>query len=69
MCIKNKLMKNLLSLIFIVFVFSETKAENIIPIVEGDKNAVIKIKIYESMTCRHCADFHTKVYPLSLIHI
>ena len=40
-------MKNLLSLIFIVFVFSETKAENIIPIVEGDKNAVIKIKIYE----------------------
>ena len=56
-------MKNLLSLIFIVFVFSETKAENIIPIIEGDRNAVIKIKIYESMTCRHCADFHTKVYP------
>ena len=63
MCIKNKLMKNLLSLIFIVFVFSETKAENIIPIIEGDRNAVIKIKIYESMTCRHCADFHAKVYP------
>ena len=63
MYIKNNLMKNLLSLIFILFIFSETKSENIIPIVEGNKNAVIKIKIYESMTCRHCADFHTKVYP------
>lgn len=63
MYIKNNLMKNLLSLIFILFIFSETKSENIIPIIEGNKNAVIKIKIYESMTCRHCADFHTKVYP------
>jgi protein-disulfide isomerase len=30
---------------------------------EGDKNAKIKIIAYESLTCGHCADFHTNVYP------
>ena len=38
-------------------------AENIVPIIEGDKNAKIKIIAYESLTCRFCGDFHTKVYP------
>ena len=30
---------------------------------EGDKSAKITIIAYESLTCGHCADFHTNVYP------
>jgi protein-disulfide isomerase len=30
---------------------------------EGDENAEITIIAYESLTCGHCADFHTNVYP------
>ena len=32
-------------------------------IFEGKENAKITIIVYESLTCGHCADFHTKVYP------
>ena len=30
----------------------------------GKKNAKITIIVYESLTCSHCANFHTDVYPL-----
>ncbi len=30
---------------------------------EGSKNAKVKIIVYESLTCSHCANFHKKVYP------
>jgi protein-disulfide isomerase len=33
-------------------------------ITEGSKEAKIKIYVYQSLTCPHCADFHTKIYPL-----
>ena len=29
----------------------------------GDDNAPIKIKVYSSLTCPHCAEFHIKVVP------
>ena len=29
----------------------------------GDDNAPIKIKVFSSLTCPHCADFHIKVVP------
>ncbi len=32
-------------------------------ITEGDKNAEVEILIYESLTCPHCASFHTDIYP------
>ena len=32
-------------------------------IISGNDNAKIKIIVYESLTCSHCADFHKKVYP------
>ena len=34
------------------------------PIISGNKNAKITIIAYESLTCSHCANFHTDVYPL-----
>jgi len=33
-------------------------------IIEGNENAKIKIYSYQSLTCSHCASFHTKIYPL-----
>ena len=33
------------------------------PISEGSVDAKIKIIIFESLTCSHCADFHKNVYP------
>ena len=32
-------------------------------IISGNENAKIKIIIYESLTCSHCANFHKDVYP------
>ena len=32
-------------------------------IVSGNDNAKITIIAYESLTCSHCANFHTEVYP------
>ena len=29
----------------------------------GDNNALIKIKIFSSLTCPHCANFHNEVVP------
>jgi len=42
---------------------SAEENQNIKRISEGDKNAKITIIVYESLTCGHCADFHTNVYP------
>jgi protein-disulfide isomerase len=39
-------------------------AEGALPdVVEGEANAPVTIVEYASMTCSHCATFHTKVYP------
>ena len=58
-------MKKFVLIIILIFLNFKTLAisENIVPIIEGDKNAKIKIIAYESLTCRFCGDFHTKVYP------
>ena len=32
-------------------------------IVLGTNNAPVKIKIFSSFTCPHCANFHTKIVP------
>ena len=58
-------MKNFVLIIITIFLNFKTLAiaENIVPIIEGDKDAKIKIIAYESLTCRFCGDFHTKVYP------
>ena len=33
------------------------------PITEGNVDAKIKLIVYESLTCGHCAKFHKDVYP------
>ena len=56
-------LKNLFFLI-IFFICNNSIADNkIIPIIAGNANAKVKILVYESLTCSHCANFHKDVYP------
>ncbi len=52
----------LIKIIFVFILFTPANSE-IKRITEGNNNAKIKIFIYESLTCSHCADFHKKIYP------
>ena len=57
----KKIILNILFLFIICFpVSSEIKIK---PIIEGNIDAKIKLIVYESLTCSHCADFHKNVYP------
>ena len=59
--------KIIIKLIIIIIGFSANlsaeESKIIKRISEGDENAKITIITYESLTCGHCADFHTAVYP------
>ena len=57
-------MKKILYKIFILISLSTfCNASEIKNITEGNIDAKIKIIVYESLTCSHCADFHKNVYP------
>ena len=56
---KKKFFALLLFFISISSSYAEIKR-----IISGNENAKITIVVYESLTCSHCADFHTEVYPL-----
>jgi len=57
---KKKLIKLLFFFLICFPVSSEIK---IFPIIEGNVDAKIKLIVFESLTCSHCAIFHEKVYP------
>ena len=50
-----------------LIIFSKSYAENAglkkNSIVVGPDNAVVKIKVFSSLTCSHCANFHINVVP------
>ena len=54
----------IITTLFIAFYFLpiNLKAE-VKPISEGNVDAKIKIVVFESLTCSHCANFHKNVYP------
>ena len=58
-------MKKILIFIFLVNISLQNNsyANEILPIKEGDNSSKIKLIIYESLTCSHCANFHNEVYP------
>ena len=52
------------SMFLLLFNFSSLKSDiKVNSIQEGNIDAKIKIIVYESLTCGHCADFHNNVYP------
>ena len=50
------------TIILLFFTSFNLKAE-IKPIIEGSVDAKVKLVVFESLTCSHCADFHKNVYP------
>ena len=53
-------------LIYLLFCFNINSSEQNIKenlITVGVNNAPIKIKVFSSLTCPHCANFHTSVVP------
>ena len=57
---KKILIQTIIILLF--FVIHNAKA-NIKSITEGNVDAKVKLIVFESLTCSHCADFHKNVYP------
>ena len=55
--------KILVLLLYFFLNHSLIAGEKIKPIIEGNINAKVKIVVYESLTCSHCANFHKNVYP------
>jgi len=56
--------KIFLALITGLLLFLPVKSDtNINSIYEGNKTAKIEIIVFESLTCSHCASFHTQIYP------
>ena len=56
--------KIFLALITGFLFFLSVKADTKINLIyEGNKSAKIEIIVFESLTCSHCASFHTKIYP------
>ena len=43
--------------------YSDNLEKNDSLIVLGSDTAIVKIKVFSSLTCPHCANFHTKVVP------
>ena len=55
--------KSLALLLYFFLSHSLIASEKIKPIIEGNINAKVKIVVYESLTCSHCANFHKNVFP------
>jgi len=56
--------KIILKILFLFLVCLPVNSEiKVKPITEGNVDAKIKLIVYESLTCGHCADFHKNVYP------
>jgi protein-disulfide isomerase len=56
--------KILIKLLFFFLLFFPVNSEiKILPIIEGNIDAKIKLIVFESLTCSHCAEFHKNVYP------
>ncbi len=56
-------MKKILYYSIILFLTSAIAKAEIKTISEGNIDAKIKLIVFESLTCSHCADFHKKIYP------
>ena len=53
-----------LTKIFLIFFILCFKSYSNELIILGEKGAPVKIKIYSSLTCPHCANFHKNIIPL-----
>ena len=56
--------KILLTLLILLLPYANLSAESDVKrIYEGKEDSKITIMVFESLTCSHCAKFHTDIYP------
>ena len=48
--------------LFLYFIPASSQSE-VKPIIDGNLDAKIKLIVFESLTCSHCASFHKNIYP------
>ena len=51
-----------LAILFVTLNYTNANVQ-VKTIIEGNIDAKIKLIVYESLTCSHCADFHKEIYP------
>ena len=51
-----------LAILFVTLNYTNANVQ-VKTILEGNINAKIKLIVYESLTCSHCANFHKEIYP------
>ncbi len=58
-------MKKIFTTVLIIFFYFLPKnvQSEIKPIIEGNIDSKVKLIVFESLTCSHCADFHKNIYP------
>ena len=56
-----KEINNFFKIVFLIFFSLTAKAESKILSI-GNPNAKVIVKVFSSLTCPHCADFHTEIY-------
>ena len=58
-------MKKIFTTVLIIFFYFLPKnvQSEIKPIIEGNIDAKVKLIVFESLTCSHCANFHKNIYP------
>lgn len=57
----NETNKTILKLIFIIFITFSTQAKSKILSI-GNTDAKVTVKVFSSLTCPHCANFHTIIF-------
>ena len=56
-----KKINNFLKIFFVLFLFIPSQAEsNVLSM--GSPNAKVIVKVFSSLTCPHCANFHTSIF-------
>ena len=51
-----------LVIFFLLFNFNSNSSENRAILSVGNENAKVTVKVFSSLTCPHCANFHNKVF-------
>ena len=58
----KKIIKNSIYFIFVFLIVFKANSKEIHGLRIGDPDAKIVVKVFSSLTCPHCADFHKKIF-------
>ena len=56
-------MKKIFIISILIFFNCLNSYSDIKPLTSGNKDSKVKLMVFESLTCSHCANFHIKIYP------